>query len=146
MNGFYSDENGFYLVRDMVAQCKNKPVVQVLLTDLLHNIGTACWSNGLTPWKVVMFGQYGHCGATVDSGDDDKETEEYTKHWQRITDADLSYPLIVSADGWYNVLDGMHRLCKARQQGCQTVSCVLLSKQELRAIRRSKDELVSLLS
>lgn len=144
MNGFHSDENGFYLVRDMVALCENKPVVQVLLTTLLHNMAAECWSRGLTPWKVVMFGEYGRCFGGGDSDNNDRG--EYEKHWQRITDADLSYPLIVSADGWYNVLDGMHRLCKARQQGHQVVPCVLLSKQELRTIRQSEAQLRALLS
>jgi len=141
MNGFHSDEHGFYLVRDMVALCVNKPVLQVPLTTLQHNMGMACWSGGLTPWQVVMDITV---GGTEEMGMDDES--ERQKHKQRISDADLSFPLIVSADGWYNIFDGMHRLCKARQMNHRALSCVLLSRQEMRAIRRNKDELVALLS
>lgn len=40
---------------------------------------------------------------------------EYAGHIQRVLDADLSYPVIVSAEG--NVMDGNHRLMRAFLDG-----------------------------
>lgn len=47
-------------------------------------------------------------------------------HLRRVLDADLSYPIIVSADGW--VMDGCHRLAKALLEGRETVLAVRFEK------------------
>jgi hypothetical protein len=43
-------------------------------------------------------------------------------HMARIQAADLGFPIILSADGV--VMDGLHRLCKARLAGHDTVRAV----------------------
>ena len=47
---------------------------------------------------------------------------EVAYHARRIWDADLSHPIILSADG--GLMDGGHRLCKALLQGLTTVQAV----------------------
>jgi hypothetical protein len=47
------------------------------------------------------------------------------EHAQLITAADLSYPVILGADG--RVMDGMHRVCKALIEGRSTVPAVRLT-------------------
>jgi elongation factor P hydroxylase len=44
---------------------------------------------------------------------------EVLGHTRRILDADLTYPIIVSADGW--IMDGCHRLAKAMLEGRSTI-------------------------
>ena len=44
------------------------------------------------------------------------------RHAQLIEAADLSYPIILDADG--NVMDGMHRVCKALRDNVPAVPCV----------------------
>lgn len=43
-------------------------------------------------------------------------------HAQLIDAADLSYPIILDAEG--NVMDGMHRVCKALRDNIPSVPCV----------------------
>lgn len=43
-------------------------------------------------------------------------------HMQRVQQADMQYPIIVSADGL--VMDGIHRLCRAKLEGWPTVKAV----------------------
>jgi len=44
------------------------------------------------------------------------------EHARRIQDADLAYPIILSANG--RLMDGGHRLCKALLQGLTTIRAV----------------------
>lgn len=44
-----------------------------------------------------------------------------------MTTADLSYPVILAADG--RVMDGMHRIAKALAMGLETVDAVQFQKQ-----------------
>ena len=48
------------------------------------------------------------------------------EHARDINDADLSYPIILSPTG--EVLDGMHRICKAYLQGIEEIAAVQLEK------------------
>ncbi|SON48373.1 conserved protein of unknown function [Vibrio tapetis subsp. tapetis] len=41
------------------------------------------------------------------------------EHTKLINDADLAYPIILCHQG--RVMDGMHRVCKARMLGCQSI-------------------------
>jgi hypothetical protein len=58
--------------------------------------------------------------------------ELYSDHIQRITNADLSYPIIITDD--YNVRDGMHRLCKYYKLGINEIKCVIITRDELNSI------------
>jgi hypothetical protein len=46
------------------------------------------------------------------------------EHARDIYDADLSYPIILSPEG--EVVDGMHRICKAHLQGIGEIDAVRL--------------------
>ena len=48
------------------------------------------------------------------------------EHARDINDADLSHPIILSPTG--EVLDGMHRICKAYLQGIEEIAAVQLEK------------------
>jgi hypothetical protein len=57
------------------------------------------------------------------SGDDEHQNwRGMVMHIQLIEEADLSYPIILSADG--AVMDGMHRVAKVLLQGGQTIEAV----------------------
>lgn len=47
------------------------------------------------------------------------------KHFQRLQDADLSYPIILSPTG--RVMDGIHRLAKAWLLGVPTIKAIRLT-------------------
>ena len=51
---------------------------------------------------------------------------EVADHAQRILEADLSYPVIVSATGW--IMDGCHRLAKAHLEGRKTILAVFFEE------------------
>jgi hypothetical protein len=57
------------------------------------------------------------------TGDDEPRTwRALVEHMKLIDAADLSYPIILSADG--AVMDGMHRVVKAARQGRRTIDAV----------------------
>lgn len=57
------------------------------------------------------------------SGDGDAQTwNELIAHVRLVDAADLSYPIILSADG--SVMDGMHRVVKATLAGHQDIRAV----------------------
>ncbi|MCB0125889.1 MAG: hypothetical protein KDE58_26720, partial [Caldilineaceae bacterium] len=74
-------ERLWYLARDL-------PVHQVPL-DAIREFDQNCWFSAATPPT---------CRAVAD-------------HVQRILDADLNYPIILSAEGY--LMDGGHRIAKA---------------------------------
>ena len=49
-------------------------------------------------------------------------TQDIIEHIQLIQATDLSYPIILSADG--RVMDGMHRVAKAKLQNSFTIKAV----------------------
>jgi hypothetical protein len=57
------------------------------------------------------------------SGDDEAQTwRAMIEHIRLIEEADLSYPIILSASG--RVMDGMHRVTKAALQGRHAIEAV----------------------
>ena len=61
------------------------------------------------------------------SGDDEAQTwTEFIAHVRLIDAADLSYPIILSADG--SVMDGMHRIVKATLAGHDDIVAVQFDK------------------
>jgi hypothetical protein len=57
--------------------------------------------------RVGWYGNEGHCGRLT--------VREVADHARRIAEADLGYPVLLSAEGY--MLDGFHRLAKAYQEG-----------------------------
>ena len=56
-------------------------------------------------------------------GDDEKATwRAFIEHVKLLRDADLAYPIILSATG--AVMDGMHRVAKAVLEGRDTIEAV----------------------
>ncbi len=56
-------------------------------------------------------------------GDDERPTwQAMVEHMKLIEEADLSFPIILSAGG--AVMDGMHRVAKAALQGRDTIDAV----------------------
>ena len=53
---------------------------------------------------------------------DEPTCRSVVRHAQLIEAADLSYPIILDADG--NVMDGMHRVCRALRDNVPSVSGV----------------------
>ena len=49
-------------------------------------------------------------------------TQQIIEHIQLIQDADLKYPIILSADG--KIMDGMHRVAKAKLLNHSTIQAV----------------------
>jgi hypothetical protein len=58
---------------------------------------------------------------------------EFPQHWRRVMDADLSFPIHVSAFGerWV-ILDGIHRLLKSIAGGVVVMECKLVPREHLR--------------
>jgi len=54
--------------------------------------------------------------------DEPRTWRALVEHIRLIDDADLSYPIILSAAG--AVMDGMHRVVKAASQGLRTIEAV----------------------
>ncbi len=52
---------------------------------------------------------------------------ELAEHCQLVQEADLSYPIILAADG--RVMDGMHRVVRALLEGRHTISAVRFEVQ-----------------
>ena len=56
-------------------------------------------------------------------GEDEQPTwRSMIEHINLIQEADLSFPIILSANG--DVMDGMHRVAKAALQGCHEIEAV----------------------
>ncbi|HEX8672233.1 MAG TPA: hypothetical protein VF710_10100 [Longimicrobium sp.] len=58
-------------------------------------------------------------------GDGDATCRAVADHARLIAEADLSYPIILGADG--RVMDGMHRVAKAYMEGRSSISAVQLT-------------------
>ena len=59
--------------------------------------------------------------------------EFHSRHWNRIVDADLSYPLNVGRfGGRLVILDGLHRLAKAVHGGVAEIEYRLVPKRHIR--------------
>lgn len=61
--------------------------------------------------RVGWYGHEGHCGRMT--------IREVAEHAKRIAEADLGFPVLLSAQGY--LLDGFHRLAKAHIEGCTQI-------------------------
>ena len=55
-------------------------------------------------------------------------------HYNRISNADCSYPILIYRnlnDGWQSILDGLHRLAKAKLQGIPTIPVRYITRRQL---------------
>ncbi len=97
----------------------NEPIVDMDINELLWHFAIPFWEAqdtddyNLTPWEFI------------------KDTQKHTDHNQKIKKANLAFPIdIMENKGRWLILDGLHRLMKAYQQG--------LHKVRVRKIPRSR--------
>ena len=66
-----------------------------------------------------------------------EDPEKYNEEFERIMKADLSFPLdiMLKGDRWV-LLDGLHRLAKAKQKGMEKVKVRKISSQFIPLIER----------
>jgi len=75
-----------------------------------------------SPIKRVRIDQIGELDRPW-SGDGEHQTwREMIAHIKLIEDCDLSFPIILAANG--EVMDGRHRIAKAALMGRETIECV----------------------
>ena len=98
---------------------------KIAMADLLHNLRQDCWGyrTGAERVSIVPL--------------DVLAAQQPSEHYDRIQCADLQYPLIINKD--MDVMDGMHRLCRAYALGHTEVVCVVMNKREMISARRPID-------
>jgi hypothetical protein len=87
-------------VGTLVELSRPLPVERVLLSDI-RELDEPYWSG---------------------NGDRRLTCRDIVDHARLISDCDLAYPVILSADG--RVMDGMHRICKALLLGHDSIAAV----------------------
>ena len=59
----------------------------------------------------------------------------YEYHYNRLNEADLSYPLCVTNyKGKEIIVDGIHRLAKLKLQSSETIAIKVISESDLRSV------------
>lgn len=112
---------------------RTSPIMLLNVKDLMYILDMPIWTEG-TP-NEVMRGE--------------KEDREF--HKQRVVDANIDVPIIISRfvldgvweyywrikvkGGRYDVLDGIHRLYKQVEMGRQFILVVLATKEEIESAR-----------
>lgn len=84
-------------VRRLVELARDLPVIDVPLSDITELDEDYWFDNNL----------------------DQPTARRIAGHAKQIYDADLSYPILLCADG--RIMDGMHRVCRAVLSGHQTI-------------------------
>jgi len=64
---------------------------------------------------------------TWDGETDDPKLNQ--KHEKRIEASDLSYPIFLTID--FMIIDGCHRVCKAKRQGLLNINAIFLTQENL---------------
>ncbi len=96
-------------------------------------------SNGL-PVKQIPISAIKEFDKDCWFGDDSPTCREVARHAKKIMEADLSFPVILSRDGF--LMDGGHRIAKAWTAGDLTVSAVqFVNDPEPDHIRSGKTKL-----
>ena len=97
----------------------DEPIVDMDIDELLWHFDIPFWEAqdtddyNLTPWEVI------------------KDAQKHKDHNRKIQEVDLAFPIdIMENKGHWLILDGLHRLVKAYQQG--------LNKVRVRKIPRSR--------
>ncbi|RZG83633.1 hypothetical protein EXE10_10755 [Acinetobacter sp. WCHAc060033] len=92
------DDTCIWDVYRLVELSQNVPTIEILLTEI-RELNESYWFPDIYP-----------------------TTQQIIDHIQLVQDADLKYPIIVCAEG--RVMDGMHRVAKAKLQGQLTIQAV----------------------
>ncbi len=76
----------------------------------------------MSPVQEIRVASFKEWGSNPWRGDYPFTLKDIALHMKRVMDADLSYPVILSAEGW--LMDGCHRLVKAKLLGQTTILTV----------------------
>ena len=126
----YADEKNIYSVDMMLAYLNTHkyPVVELPMTDFEWQLEQDVWGDW-APEDVLK----------------KPKAKKYAENSERIKKADLSYPVIVTAQG-HKLVDGYHRVAKAYSQGKKTGAFIGIRADEslhrYRAIVSRKDGLM----
>jgi hypothetical protein len=97
------------------------PIEEVAIEELVWQLMLPWWRDAGRPFVVAPE------QVRSDPG-------RYPEQWKRTMDADLRYPIhLVKRRRWV-VLDGVHRLLKARIVGLERIPACRLTREGLRAI------------
>lgn len=97
----YIDGEHEYDVRKLWKIAKSIPIQTISASELSWILDEKkVWDDNFTPRDIINL------------SDAEKKDNE---HWIRIKNADVSYPILISADGW--IIDGVHRFCKLLLSG-----------------------------
>ena len=101
------DRKLYWRVEELIEACRDLPVRQMLVSDLLPLILNGSWFG---PDEKVTIGKV-------------------LSHVRRLLGVDLSFPVILSADG--RVMDGSHRIVAASVKGTETVNVVQFNQDPM---------------
>ena len=100
------------------------PIQEMNITELLWHFDIPFWDKqhtnkyNLTPWQVI------------------KHPTKHLLHNNKIKRASLKYPIdIMKNKGRWLILDGLHRLVKAYQQGHTTIQVRKIPRSEIKNIK-----------
>ena len=100
----YSDGENTWQVSDLWDAAEGVEPVELPLSDVAdidQLLDSHCWSAGAMTVREIL------------------------EHGDRVRDADLSYPIILTPDG--SIGDGCHRLVKALREGRTTIRAIRLT-------------------
>lgn len=110
----YSDNDAIYSIDMMFAYLKNNkhPITKINVSDYVDTLKYPGWGDPVSNIKYSAF-------------DVIENSDKYPKEYNRILNADLSYPIIISDN---NIIDGVHRLSKAYLEKKKKLRHIFLMK------------------
>ena len=111
----FSNNNSIYSVDMMFAYLKQNsyPITKINMEEYLDTLEYQGWGD---PGKNIHY-------SALDVINNPKK---YTDDYKRILKADLSYPIIISDEGY--IVDGVHRLSKAYLEKKEEISAYIFDK------------------
>jgi hypothetical protein len=93
-----------WFIQNLVKATYNLPVIDIEFTELDKYLDENAWFHG----------------------DNEPTIRALIKNYQRVEQADLSFPIIMNPN--IGVLDGLHRVVKAHTLGCSSIKAVILAE------------------
>lgn len=122
--GRFINDYGTYYIQDVIKITAAKIPVARPVRDLMHNLTDTTWDcSGLLPANVMRWS---------DNLANTTGTKAVDEHIGLCLSADLQYPIIISDND--EIVDGLHRLCKAIHLKHDTIMTVYISQAELNDI------------
>ncbi len=108
--GMYNFDGKWYSVSRIVELSKKIKPKQVIVDDYVHLLSQPVWAP-VRPIDVLMF------------------PKEYPEHDNRIKKANMKFPILVNNG---NIIDGIHRLCKAYRKKQKKISARIIDNNTLK--------------